>query len=234
MSFDPLPTNRPVLTSMAVSARGERDLARERAGDLVLDAVRVEDGLLARIEQDVLDPLRHEHLDEVAEPVVLMLVVDDDLMDLVGEQITRGLQSEIELARQQRRRLRPLALLRDLTPEPHEVAHVRLELLLREPFGHRPHDEPATRRLHALDRLAQAASLLLGSDALGHADVIDRREIDDVTPGKRDVARAARPLRPDRVLGDLNDDLLPLANDVANRCGLRDAAGDAAAARPTA
>ncbi len=43
-------------------------------------------------------------------------------------------------------------------------------------------------------------------------------------PGQRDVARAARALRADRLLGDLDDDVLALLDDVADRRRLREPA----------
>jgi hypothetical protein len=47
--------------------------------------------------------------------------------------------------------------------------------------------------------------------------VLDRRQVDDVPPRQRDVARDARPLGADGLLGDLHDDLLPLTHDLADR-----------------
>src|SRR5262249_6955989 len=74
-----------------IAARGERNLARERTADLIFDAVRVEDGLVAGVKDDVLHALGHEHLDEPNEALVLLAVVDDDLLDVVGEEIARRL-----------------------------------------------------------------------------------------------------------------------------------------------
>ena len=85
-----------------------------------------------------------------------------------------------------------------------------------------------------LDGLAQARALLVRADALRDADVIDRRQVHDVAARQRDVARAARALGADRILGDLDDDLLALADDVADRRRLRDATGHAVAAAVTA
>src|SRR6185369_15711101 len=104
-----------------------------------------------------------------------------------------------------------------------QVADVGLELLLGEPPGQRAPDEAALRGLHGLDRLAQPGPLLVGSDALGDADVIDRGEVDDVAAGQRDVAGDPGALGADRLLGDLDEDLLPLADHLADGGALGDA-----------
>ncbi len=116
-----------------------------------------------------------------------------------------------------------LALLRDLAPEADEVADVLLQLLLRQPLGHRAHDETARRRLHAVDRLAQPRALLVAADALADADVLERRQVHDVAAGQRDVAGAPGALGADGLLGDLDDDVLALLDDVADGRGLREA-----------
>jgi hypothetical protein len=93
-----------------VAARGQRHLARQRAADLVLDAVGVEDRLVPLVELDVVDALGHEHLHEPHAGARTRRGVDDDLLDVVGEQIARGLEHEIELGVEARRgALRPRA-----------------------------------------------------------------------------------------------------------------------------
>ena len=52
-------------------------------------------------------------------------------------------------------------------------------------------------------------------DAPRHADVIDRRHVDEKAPRQGDVAGDARPLAGDRVFRHLHDDLLPLAQQIA-------------------
>ena len=111
---------------MAVSASGlvddevaagrQRHLARV-PGDLVLDAVGVEDRFVARVEHDVFHALGHEHLDEPHEALVLLAVVDDDLPDVVREEIARRLQHQIELLVRSAGACRSHALLADLFPQ---------------------------------------------------------------------------------------------------------------------
>ncbi len=211
---------------------GRGHLSRERWENFVLDPVRVEDRFVVAVVGDVLQPLGHERFDEAAEAVVLRAVVDDELVHLVGEQVARGLQDDVELAHEHGRRLRALALLRDLAPESDEISDVLFELLLRQPLRHGAHDEAARGRFHGVDRLPEARPLFVAADALADPDVLERRQVDDVPTGQRDVARAARALRPDGLLGDLDDDLLALFDDVPYRRGLRQASGRPARPRP--
>jgi hypothetical protein len=57
------------------------------------------------------------------------------------------------------------------------------------------------------------------ADAARDADVLHRRHVDDVAARERDVARHARALGADRVLGHLDDDLLPLLDDLVDGGG---------------
>ncbi len=60
---------------------------------------------------------------------------------------------------------------------------------------------------------------------LRDADVIDRGQVHDVAAGQRDVAGAPGALGADGLLGDLDDDLLAFADDLADGGGLREATG---------
>ena len=214
-----------------IAAARQRHLSRQRSADLVLDAVGVEDGLVPAVELDVTRALGHEHLDESNEATVLLAIVDDDFLDLVREQISGHLEHEIELRVEHGRGFRAVVLPGYLFPQLHEVADVVLELLLRQPFGHGSYDETALRRLDRVDHLAEPRALTRRADALRHADVIDRRQIDDVPAGQRDVARDAGALGADRLFRDLDHDLVALTNDLGDRDGPRDAGVLATAVR---
>ena len=90
----------------------------------------------------------------------------------------------------------------------------RLELALGDPVGHGPHDEARPGRAHRVDDLAQPAPFLVRADAPRDPDVVDRRHEDQVAPRQRDVAGGAGPLGADRLLGDLDDNLLPFLQQV--------------------
>ncbi len=64
------------------------------------------------------------------------------------------------------------------------------------------------------DDAAQAAALVARFDLAGHADVVDRRHEDEEAAGHRGVRGEARALRPERLLGHLDDDLLPFLQEL--------------------
>ena len=156
----------------------------------------------------------HERGDELLDPVVLGPRVDDQLRDVGGEEVAHRAQQQIEVVVDERRAAPPLGAADDLVPQLDEELHVRLELALGDPLGDRADDEPRPGRPHRVDDLAQPPPLLVGGDAARDADVVDRRHEHQVAPGQRDVARGPRPLGADRLLGDLDDDLLPFLEQV--------------------
>src|SRR5699024_10800796 len=86
-----------------------------------------------------------------------------------------------------------------------------------------PDDDSARWRLDRFDDLLEPAAFFVVADALGDADVIDGGHVDDVPPRQRDVARHPRALRPDWALGDLNGELLPFFEHLADGRLARDA-----------
>ena len=65
-----------------------------------------------------------------------------------------------------------------------------------------------------LDDAAQARPLFARLDLAGHADVIDRRHEHQEAPRHRDVRRQPRALGAERLLDDLDQDLLALLQQV--------------------
>ena len=86
-----------------VAARLQPDLALERAVDLDLDAEAVEDRIVAVVELDVPGEVGHERGDELLHAVVLAARVDDQLLDVGGEQIAHRAQQQVEVVVDQRR-----------------------------------------------------------------------------------------------------------------------------------
>ena len=74
---------------------------------------------------------------------------------------------------------------------------------------------------HFLDLRAQPLPLLALADLPAHADALGERHVDEEAAGERDLRGDARSLRGDRLLGDLNDQVLAALQDVLNRRGLR-------------
>ena len=69
----------------------------------------------------------------------------------------------------------------------------------------------------ALQDALQAQALFVAGDLARDAHVFERRHVDHVAAGQRDVRGDARALLAQRLLGDLNDDLLAFFEQVADR-----------------
>ena len=62
----------------------------------------------------------------------------------------------------------------------------------------------------------QPQALFVGGDLAGDAHVVDGRHVDDVPSGQRDVRSDAGALLAERLLGDLDQDFLPLLQQVGD------------------
>ena len=202
--------------------------------DLVLEAEAVEDRERLLVELDLGLGIRDEAVDEVLDALVDVLVVGDDALRVGAREIAHDAQRQIVLRVEDRRRgLVGVALL-DRGPDGREVADVGLEVGLAHAIAGRADDEAELRRPQALDDLAQSSSFLVGSDPARHTDAPRPGRQHEVPAGNRDVRRDARALRPDRLLRDLDDDLLTLVEDRVDARRGRAAAAASASASPTA
>ena len=71
--------------------------------------------------------------------------------------------------------------------------------------------------LRFVHEMAQARALFGGSNLARNACVMQRRHVNQITPGKRDMAGDARALLAERLLGDLHDDFLALLQHFGNQ-----------------
>ena len=104
---EPLPTNLPVLTSMATRASVwlmtmyppdlSQTLARKGFVELVLDAELFEDGRFLGVELDLVDELRLEAADEFDDLAVFLFVVDPDAGEIVGDVIAEDALDEVQV-----------------------------------------------------------------------------------------------------------------------------------------
>src|SRR5207253_3314942 len=101
-----------------------------------------------------------------------------------------------------------------LTPAPAEQLDVGRDLLALLPFGDGADDETAGGRGQRLDDVPEALPLGVVVDAPGDAHVPRLRHVHDVPSRERDERGDARALGAERFLGDLDEDLLPLAQHV--------------------
>ena len=119
------------------------------------------------------------------------------------------------MERRARRRLGEPRL--DLLPDPHEELDVGAELRLPLALAHGADDEPAAGRAEAPDELAQAVALVRVVDPPGDAEVAHLGHVDEIAARQADEGRDPGPLGAERFLGDLDEDLLALAEDVLDR-----------------
>src|ERR1041384_591272 len=68
----------------------------------------------------------------------------------------------------------------------------------------------------SLQNAFQPEPFVVTRDLPRHADMVDRRHVDQETSRKSDVRSNARALLPQWLLGDLYDDFLPLLEQIAN------------------
>src|SRR3984893_14091142 len=214
-----------------VPAALQPDLAVLGEDQLLLDAVLVEDGLLAAVQLDALLTIGRGLLDEGAHPLELGALVDHQFLHLVREQVADAAQDQIEVRVDAGGGLHRFALLPHLVPETEQELDVRRELLAGLVLRHGADDEPRAGRPVPVDQLAQPAALLLVLDPAGDADVVHRRHEDQVPPGQGDVAGDARALGADGVLHHLDQDLVALLEQVLD---LRAALAVAVALLPVA
>ena len=169
--------------------------------------------------------VRQDALDELEHALVFLRVVDPDRLELVGQQIAQQLADEALLAVDDRRRARRLALLADLGPDRVERVEVADDVFLRPAGGGGADDDAAgeaVRLAELADDAAQARALLARLDLARDADVIHRRHEHEEAAGHRDVRREAGALGAERLLDDLDEDLLAFLEQVLD-LGLRPA-----------
>ena len=104
-----------------------------------------------------------------------------------------------------------LGELGDLGPLRVEAEHVALELFLGRALGRGPHDETGVARLQPVEDPPEALALVVGQALRDAVGLGLARHHDDETPGQAHLLREARALVPDRVLRDLHDDRLAVA-----------------------
>ena len=193
-----------------VAAGGQIDPARQRRAERLLGAVTLEQVLGVRVHLDRIDQLRGGPLEERGHPLELLLVVDLGAVELAAEDVAEDADRKIRLLEDQRRRVGvhgpPLEHLVQLV----QVGDLALEVLLVGALGRRPDDVSAlllAGGMELLEVLAHLAALAVGEPA-ADPDPAALRHVDEVAAGDRELHRQARSLRLQRVLDDLDDDLL--------------------------
>ena len=168
----------------------------------------IEDRTPALVLLHALGEPRQERERELLHALVLLLVVDDDLAGVLAHEVADAAQREVEVGVDQAGGLAVLLAALDLAPQAGEEVDVVAQLLIDRVLGGGAHDEARALRPRRVDDVAQPAPLLVAADALADADLGDVRHEHRVAARQRDVAGDARALETDRILDDLDDDVL--------------------------
>ena len=137
--------------------------------------------------------------------------------ELFGQQVAQQLRHEALLAVDHRRRARRLEPLARVLPDLVEVVEVAQDVGLGPAAGRGADDDAAAEAVllaEFLDDAAQPVALVARLDLARDADVIDRRHEHEKAAGQRGVRRQARALGAERLLGDLDDDLLAFLQEL--------------------
>src|SRR3990172_7185001 len=182
----------------------------ESPGKLDLDAVMLEDRLLAPVELDPFPQAGEKLRSEVADADVLLLGVDDDPVHVRGEQVTHGPQGKGELPVDQGGSAHRFALAPDRIPVVDQVVHVRLQFGFRSSFRGGADDGSHPVQADIFHDRMEPLPFLRVLDPAGDADVPGPGEEHEISAGEGDVAGDPCPLGAQWFLGPLPDEVLPL------------------------
>ena len=148
------------------------------------------------------------------------LTLDPDRFEVGRHQVADRALCEVELSMQQSRGRGVLRLPLDARREVEQVAVLRRELGGRRAVSRRAGDETAVAG-ESLENLPQSLPLRFVGDAPGDPDLPNARKVDESASRQRQVRRHARALSRERILRDLDDDLLPLLQEVVDARAVR-------------
>src|SRR6185295_16743508 len=160
---------------------------------------------------------RHDALDQLEHALVLLRVVDPDRLEVLGQQVAQQARDDALLLEQDRGGARRLVALPHLGPDLVKRVEVAEDVLLG-PSRRRGADDDAAgepvRLAELADDAAEPAALLTRFDLAGDADVIDRGHEHQEPARHRDVGGEAGALGAERLLDDLDDDLLAFLEEL--------------------
>ena len=149
---------------------------------------------------------RHDQLQEFLGAFVGRRFIDEDRIDIVGEDVANGPDDHVALFIDRHGCRLLLDAAHDDLPEPQQVGHVARQLLAAAFLAGRPDDEPeAAGRVEFEQRVAQFPAFLFVFDLAGHADASERGHQDQVASGDADVGRERGALGADPFLDDLDE-----------------------------
>src|SRR5687768_16493464 len=193
----------------------------EDVPDLGLDVSGVEKGHLRLVEFHTRDKIGCDFLEIGGNLVVNLLRIDDQAVDLVAEQIPHQPARKSRLPVDERRRFLEVGLPIDFLPLRHQAVELALEHLRRDVFAHRPNDYSARFvGKDVLDLLLEARALGARADLPAHPDLGRVGDIHEKSPGEGDLGGYPRSFGGNRLLRDLDKDLLAPLQCFLNGRGL--------------
>src|SRR6266851_1467205 len=192
-----------------VAAGLEPDLGAESFVELVLDAELFEDRGFLGVELDAADELGLEAADELDDLAILLFAVNPDGGEIVANVIAEHTLNEIEVTMEKRGGLALFALLLDFVPRFAEEFDIGANFLVGGAAGGGANDEAARIGVAGFaDKAAKPRTIFRGDNFARYPGVMDRGHVDQEAARQGDVAGDARALLAERLLGDLDDDIL--------------------------
>ncbi|CKL24360.1 Uncharacterised protein [Neisseria meningitidis] len=147
--------------------------------------------------------------------------IDEDFLRVAADHIAQHAQTQGQILIKQGFRRPDFRLFLDVFPHFGQVVDVGLELFVGGVFGVGADDvAPAgIFRQELVEAFAQAAAFGIVFDALGHADVVFLRKMDEETPRQRDLGGKPRAFGVDRVFDDLHQNRLPFKQHMFDALG---------------
>src|SRR5882762_3587549 len=193
-----------------VAAGLQPDFGAQGFVQFMLDAEFFEDRRFLGVQLDLADQLRLETADELDDLAVLLFVVDPDGSEVIADVIAEHALHEIEIAMEKRRCFALLAAFLDFIPGFAEEIDVRANFIIGGAASCGAHDKSSGIAIARLaDQTAKPRTVFCGDDLARDARVMDRGHIDQKPAWERDVAGDARAFLAERLLGNLDDHVLP-------------------------
>src|SRR6267378_3733865 len=193
-----------------VAAGFEPHFRAQRFVELVLDAELLEDRRFLAVQLDAIDELGLEAADEFDDLPVFLFAIDPDGGEIVADVIAKDALDEIQVAVQKRGRFALLAALLDFVPGLAEEFDVGANFFVGGSAGRGSNDEAAGISAASFaDQTTQTRAIIGGRDFARYTDVVDRGHVDQEATRQCHVAGDASAFFAERLLGDLDDDVLP-------------------------
>ena len=207
------------------TTRGQLRGRLHQLRDFVVDLEIGEKFRAARIRLDALDVLRAQEPHEIAHALGFVGIVDPHVLHVGRDEIARRFVDEVHVFVQERGRGSRLIILENAVPHADQHAEVGNQFGVGDTAGGGAHDGRHAFGPDRLHHALQAVAFLGRLDLARHARVLAGRHQDQVAPGERDVRRDARALEAARLLDDLHQNVVALADLLVDRPAAA-AAGD--------